>query len=371
MSMKYWPVAVPGDTELRNHSVLVSLCVILLAYGAYTLVLMLTAEPTFLVTFLILCAGLHSLGLAAYYLGRPLLASVWMTLVLLFCLTMMNIRGFTNEQSAQYYFILVPALIFMVLPPNRREWQITLLTLTLALLTLTFALPEVSDPWFVMSAEDYRRYKWVDLALCVLCMAVVSRFFIYRLLQQRNQLERLALTDTLTGLPNRHGIMRHLADWYNRGQRFSVLLLDVDDFREINRRSGHDVGDILMRKLAQRLRSDIDEPILIARVGGDQFLVANDQYTEPRAVLDLAARLQASASRMGFDLGGWSERISISIGATLSMSDEQPRELTNRLAQALRQARERTLRLHLLMPETDDPPDPPSVPYPSGLAAKY
>lgn len=353
MSVNTWSTAVPSDTELRAKSLHASLWAALLAYGVYTLALIVTAEAGFLVPFLLLCASLHCLALVAFYFGKTLVASVWMILVALFSFTLMNTLGFSKGQAAEYYFILVPALIFMVLPPERREWQNTLLTLTIALLTLTFIVPEPTQPWFSMTEEEYRRFKWLDILVCLLCLAVVSRNFIHRLLQQRSQLERLALTDTLTGLPNRHGLLQRLAQWYNQSRRFSVLLLDVDDFRQINRRSGHDVGDILMRKLAQRLRADIGDGIAIGRVAGDQFMMGTDQITQAKALMALAKQVQTSVSRMSFDLNGRSERIGISIGATLSADREQPLDLTNRLAQALRLAREQDNgQIYLLEPET-------------------
>lgn len=352
MSANNWSTAVPSDTELRAKSLRASLWAALLAYSVYILALIMTAEAGFLVPFLLLCAGLHCLALVAFYLGKTLVASVWMILVVLLCFTLMNTLGFSKEQSAEYYYILVPALIFMVLPPERREWQNTLLTLAIALLTLTFIVPGPSQPWYTMTEEEYFRFKWLDILVCFLCLAVVSRNFIQRLLQQRSQLERLALTDTLTGLPNRHGILQRLAQWYNQGRRFSVLLLDVDDFRQINRRSGHDVGDILMRKLAQRLRADIGDDIAIGRVAGDQFMMATDQIIEAKALMALAKRVQTSVSRTSFDLNGRTERIGISIGATSSADREQPQDLTNRLAQALRMAREQNNgQIHLLEPE--------------------
>ncbi|GGX73394.1 GGDEF domain-containing protein [Saccharospirillum salsuginis] len=353
MTVKFWPTAVPGDSELRSLSLRMSLWVGLIAYGIYILALEFTAESGFLVPFLLLCAGLHGLALISYYLDKPLFAATWMVLVFLFCFTIMNLFGFTRMQSAEYYFLLIPALIFMVLPPERREWQNTLLTLTLALLTLVFIVPEPAEPWFVMSEDAYRRFKWLDLVVCFIGMAVVCRYFIYRLMHQRNQLERLALTDALTGLPNRHGLMRQLATWYNQGQPFAVYLLDVDEMRAINRRHGHEIGDTLMRKLAQRLRADIDELALIARVGADQFVIAVEAMTDEDVTLSLARRIQSSASRMAFDLGGRAERIEVSIGTTLSLDREEPQALLARLGQALRQARDKADRVHLMPAQAD------------------
>lgn len=354
MTVKLWPTAVPSDTELRNLSLRMSLWVGWIAYAIYILALEWAADPGFLVPFLVICAGLHGLAVIGYYLNKPLFAANWMVLVFLFCFTVMNLYGFTRSQSAEYYFLLIPALIFMVLPPERREWQNSLLTLTLALLTLVFIMPEAENPWFVMTEESYRYFKWLDLVVCFFGMSIVCRYFIHRLMQQRSRLERLALTDALTGLPNRYGLMQQLAHWYNQGQPFAVFLIDVDEMRTINRRHGHEIGDTLMRKLAQRLRTDIHELSLIARVGADQLVIATDAVSDDDIALSLARRIQTTASRMGFDLGGRAERIEVSVGTTLSLDREASETLLFRLGQALRTARDKPGRVHMIPPRQED-----------------
>ncbi|WP_028669160.1 GGDEF domain-containing protein [Saccharospirillum impatiens] len=330
---------MPSDAELRSQSLRHCLWIGVFAYALYTLVLEVTAPPSVLGLFLVFCGALHALAILAYYLSRPILASIWMIAVLLFCITVMNLYGFTREQSAEYYFLLVPPLIFMVLPPEQRQWQLSLLTVTVVLLTLVFVLPRASTPWFPMSTDDHASYKWLDLMVCMLAMSVVCRSFITRLLRQRDQLERLALIDPLTGLPNRNASLERMATLYNQAIRFSVVILDIDDFREVNRRRGQEVADVLVRKLAQRLRTHLPESVYLARVGGDQFMVVSDRAITPESVESLMARLQEVVIRRSFELGNGSERVRVSLGGTLSEATESPQALNRRLMQALAQAR--------------------------------
>lgn len=339
MSVKYWTSAVPSDTELRSESLRHCLWIGVFAYALYTLVLEVTAPPSVLGLFLILCGALHALAILAFYLNRPLLASVWMIVVLLFCISVMNLYGFTREQSAEYYFLLVPPLIFMALPPEQRQWQLSLLTLTVVLLTLVFVLPGATNPWFPMATEGYAAYKWLDLMICLLAMSVVCRSFITRLLLQRDQLQRLALIDQLTGLPNRNASLERMATLYNQAMPFSVVILDINDFRAVNRRKGQEMADVLVRKLAQRLRTHLPESVFLARVGGDQFMIVSDRDTSAEAVETLMVQLQDVVTRRSFELGNGSERVRVSLGATLSEVSESPQALNRRLIQALAQAR--------------------------------
>ncbi len=87
--------------------------------------------------------------------------------------------------------------------------------------------------------------------------------------------ERQAATDELTGLPNRRLFMRSLTTEVARAKRaggvFSVVMLDIDDFKRVNDRFGHDAGDRALRVFSDVLRSAMRETDVAARIGGEEF----------------------------------------------------------------------------------------------------
>lgn len=89
--------------------------------------------------------------------------------------------------------------------------------------------------------------------------------------------EHLASHDDLTGLCNRYCFNRRLAEEIARAERnglgFSLLYLDLDGFKPINDSYGHDVGDLLLKSVADRLRAEIRSVDLAVRLGGDEFAV--------------------------------------------------------------------------------------------------
>ncbi len=93
----------------------------------------------------------------------------------------------------------------------------------------------------------------------------------------RETLERLALTDELTELPNRRAfvqeVARELARCRRSGQPFALCLLDIDHFKTVNDTLGHDVGDELLRRVALLMRRHMREADLCARVGGEEFAI--------------------------------------------------------------------------------------------------
>jgi diguanylate cyclase (GGDEF)-like protein len=95
-----------------------------------------------------------------------------------------------------------------------------------------------------------------------------------RQVRDRARLERLAATDPVTGLGNRAAFERRLAEMLAEpGVDVALLLLDVDRFKQVNDSLGHDVGDRLLIEVARRITAVADGVTLVARMGGDEFVV--------------------------------------------------------------------------------------------------
>ena len=113
--------------------------------------------------------------------------------------------------------------------------------------------------------------------------------------QQQRQLERLALYDGLTGLPNRillaQRLQRSLAAVRSEGGTIAIGYVDLDGFKEINDRHGHEAGDSLLQTLAQRMKQVLGPEHLVARLGGDEFLMILHGIAPGQRELPLVQRL--------------------------------------------------------------------------------
>lgn len=163
-------------------------------------------------------------------------------------------------------------------------------------------------------------------------------------LQQLNvQLERLSATDALTGLANRRAFERRLDEEYRRMQRqgfaLSLLVIDVDHFKQYNDALGHPAGDACLQAVAQALESSASRTTdLVARHGGEEFVILLP-HTGAREAALMAARCVAAidAARLPHPDSPVAPNVTISVGvATLPAGSAQsPAELLSQADQAL------------------------------------
>jgi diguanylate cyclase (GGDEF)-like protein len=139
--------------------------------------------------------------------------------------------------------------------------------------------------------------------------------------QTEARLQRMAMVDELSGLPNRLAAQFRIDGALALTQpRFGILLVDLDNFKEINDSYGHDHGDQLLAMVAQRLRKALPDDAFLARWGSDEFLVMlapGSGDTEVRASAQVV--LAALAGR--FELGLHEVRITPTMGAVLAPQD--------------------------------------------------
>lgn len=135
--------------------------------------------------------------------------------------------------------------------------------------------------------------------------------------EANDRLADLATRDPLTGIFNRRAFMERLDhEWgisLRHGHPFCVLILDLDNFKEVNDTYGHLVGDTVLRELAQRVKEVLRDTDLLARYGGEEFVVLTP-HTDAAAACIVAERMRHAAGSMPVNLEGASLQVTVSIG---------------------------------------------------------
>ena len=143
------------------------------------------------------------------------------------------------------------------------------------------------------------------------------------------EIERLAVTDGLTGLFNHRHFQERLSHEFDRLGRFeepiSLLLIDIDFFKKINDTYGHPVGDSVLRKVADIIRKTIRTVDIPARYGGEEFAVVL-VGTDAGGAMKMAERLRKSVADAKFSSGRNSFSITISIGISTYTKDIKGKE---------------------------------------------
>jgi len=159
-----------------------------------------------------------------------------------------------------------------------------------------------------------------------------------------SEIERLAVTDGLTGLFNHRHFQEKLSLELNRLQRLphplSLLLVDIDFFKKINDAYGHPAGDVILKGVAAIVKTTVRNTDIPARYGGEEF-AAVLAGTDREGAMTMAERLRKSVEGKGFLIDGKEVRVTVSIGAATAPYDAEEREqLISRADEALYHAKE-------------------------------
>jgi diguanylate cyclase (GGDEF)-like protein/PAS domain S-box-containing protein len=143
----------------------------------------------------------------------------------------------------------------------------------------------------------------------------------------QDQLAHQAFHDSLTALPNRALLLDRLSNALARAgradARVAVILLDLDNFKLVNDSLGHEMGDRLLRRVAQRLQLAVRDGDTVARLGGDEFAFVIDKLEDEREVVAVADRIAAELAEP-FTTGASTHEVRASLGIVLANPGEAP-----------------------------------------------
>jgi diguanylate cyclase (GGDEF)-like protein len=198
--------------------------------------------------------------------------------------------------------LVLPALYVAYFLPARYAWPLASLEI------VTYASPLVTSdgPHGLLVART------LAYAVAYAGLVATIQFLKSRLVDAERHQHRMARVDPLTGLENRRGFDEALDAALATGQRFTLLLADVDAFKQINDTLGHTTGDRVLRELAAHASAVVRRGDCLARIGGDEFaLVAPGAGAESRE--RLAEDLRAAGRRVDAGMGPVSLTVSVAV----------------------------------------------------------
>lgn len=173
-------------------------------------------------------------------------------------------------------------------------------------------IPELEWFLFVDKHEEgalagIRHSLYLNLLICLLVTAVVLTLVSLVVRRYQQRIAALATTDSLTNLPNRRGFELHVEQALQEAQRDSsplcAVMLDLDNFKQINDRHGHLAGDEVLRSFAARLRAALRQSDILCRWGGEEFILLL-KNTDRHAAHELAEKLRQHCADQRYPMGG-------------------------------------------------------------------
>jgi len=232
--------------------------------------------------------------------------SLWLVALFLICESLWHKRDESDSRVPTHPVLIAVAVLFS------------------AILLSLLALKPGYLPGFI-----------VGPAIATLFLAFIRMVVALRQAQEIGAERTLARTDELTGLPNRRKFMAELIEFSNT--QGALLLLDLNGFKPINDKYGHEVGDQLLRAVSQRFRRSLPSHSTLARLGGDEFgaLISGDF----ESTMEAALALHASAS-YPFAIAGETIMIGVSVGF---VTNDGTRDMMHRADQAMYKAKREDL----------------------------
>lgn len=202
------------------------------------------------------------------------------------------------------------------------------------------------DPvaWIIMSerttALEHIRSDLVFMCVSVLLSLILLISFSILIRRDRLRLKTLSLTDSLTGIANRVSLFDFLSREINKSVRYgfdlSLILFDIDHFKQINDSYGHAEGDRVLVKTVEAVRSEIRSSDFLARLGGEEFVVILSHCPVEAAITAAEKIRRAVAQAKVYE----SSPVTISVGVASLQKEERADSLIARADQAMYRAKE-------------------------------
>lgn len=189
---------------------------------------------------------------------------------------------------------------------NTSRPLVTKVQVLIAAVPFTVALMVSGEPTYLLIALSVL----LTTLLTFSSAQIMFEVFVSRQRTMRD-LERMANLDTLTSLYNRRGFLRQLDAIAASGAGFTLVSVDIDNFKTVNDSFGHDVGDTMLLSLSEAISGLLEKGDTAARMGGDEFMIVTSRSEDSAA--DLAARLIAHVRGQRY-IAGRSVATTLSIG---------------------------------------------------------
>ncbi len=311
--------------------------VLLLIFGFESL----SADKNVLATVVLGSAGMSAANYFFLYRTGNYKLSAILILILIVALCSYLLCSGGSENTGPLWFFILPVLNFYILGLRRGCLSIV------AIFGLCLYVLYVPDNFLLHTSYPPKFIHRFTGALFSITVIVIAYEYTREdarkeLLALSKKYDMLSREDELTGLSNRRDILEKLQNEVNRFERsnnsFSVLIADIDHFKEVNDNYGHEFGDNTLKQIASTLAGNTQKRDTVARWGGEEFLILLPE-TSLRQAEKTASRLIQAVNSLAISNHNTAISTTVSIGVAEYQQDQTINELINSADTFLYQAK--------------------------------
>ncbi|MEQ6885250.1 GGDEF domain-containing protein [Salicola sp. Rm-C-2C1-2] len=241
------------------------------------------------------------------------------------------------ESGFHYYVLALAPLIFLDARTQVRA-KITIMGVLIVLYLGISVWTHEIDPLRPLDAPVVLALHYVNMILSLVLMAMILDAHSHSIQRAERRLQSLAETDNLTGLPNRHGLLRFAEQFEalptEQHSEAAAVIIDVDHFKAINDQHGHGFGDTVLRTIASTMQMQTREQDILARWGGEEFLLLL-YNADLMLAFNVAERIRDAISQQSFEVQDRTLQVTITTGIALWQHGESFEMCVDRADEAL------------------------------------
>lgn len=231
---------------------------------------------------------------------------------------------YVGWNTGYHYFIFGTVTGLFYMPYFKSFTKIIIAAGSTFMYLLLFNLFKDMTPIYILSDKTITYIYYLNIVITFAIFSFTAYFYNLaakkaesKLQELNNTLQLMATTDHLTGIANRRSMISSIekvAEKYKKdGQRFSLIIADIDDFKKINDQYGHNCGDNILQSIAEILKKSLRKNDTIARWGGEEFLILLPQTNYEEAAV-VAKKLKRSLKESYFDCLDDGESLTMTFG---------------------------------------------------------
>lgn len=254
-----------------------------------------------------------------FLLGKNIIVAGFMIQVLLLVFI-----WFPKEANFRYYYFIVAPISFFIFDFSIKKERFYIILLNI-LAAVQLILSDLIQPMelLVLESEYIKLFSVMALSFTIISEIIVFYFYALNLSDTQKSLKRLAETDALTNIANRR-VLFNEGDLYfkickDTESHFTLILMDIDFFKNVNDQYGHPAGDQVLKLLTERILKNIRKRDLVCRYGGEEFAVLFKAL--PPEYEQVIRQLKDNIEKEPFAVDNHKIELTLSIGAVNCSKD--------------------------------------------------